>query len=356
MSKQFIDKDLAKRIANRIYSLIIAYNQPITAEKDKNLAKLETELANIGFDVGTNNGSSDQIHYTANLSDLDELDENKEPILDKDGNPITLENISKKFDDLADAMTKTINNIPNNDEFDKKIKRIISENISDRNLLHEDERRDLASLHDLIYNRNVTEEHVAGVINDLNKLVECVDKLDKRVKNVEARNDIEDSAGVNFKVFKGYEKINDGFELHYSEFKVPRRKHPTDTGWDGYVCFPDEYDKEKTIYPGKTEVIPLGIIIDIPKGYEIQVRPRSGLSSKGIYVAFGSVDESYRGVIKATVYNSTKEPFVVKQRDRICQLVPARKANEVIDLVEAADNDYYDETDRGANGFGSTGI
>lgn len=313
MSKQYIDKDLAKRIANRIYSLIIAYNQPITAEKDKNLAKLETEIANISFDVA-NNSNNDQTTHILNDS------------------------------------SNTDNNL------EEKIKQIIKENISDRNLLHEDDRSDLASLHDLIYNRDTTEEHVTGVINDLNKLSEYVDKLDKRVKNVEARNNIEDSTGVKFKVFKGYEKINDGFELHYSEFKIPKRKHPTDTGWDGYVCFPDEYDKEKVIYPGKTEIIPLGIIVDIPKGYEIQVRPRSGLSSKGIYVAFGSVDESYRGVIKASVYNSTKEPFIIKQYDRICQLVPARKANEVNDFVEAADNDYYDETDRGSNGFGSTGI
>lgn len=348
MSKQYIDKELAKRIANRIYSLIIAYNQPITSEKDKNLAKLETELANISFDVGTNNGSSDEIHYTSSIEDFEEAKINNKSISDKDIENKINEIIGSKLKDITDNLTKI------NDEF----KRIDTYNL----LLDAQDRGDLSFIHDYIHYGKL-EKLLSNIkthdlsVDNFSRLDNRIKELEEKSKTLEAVNHIDTpNTSVKFKVFKGYEKINDGFELHYSEYKIPKRKHPTDTGWDGYVCFPNEYDKEKTIYPGKTEVIPLGIIVDIPKGYEIQVRPRSGLSSKGIVVAFGSVDESYRGVIKATVYNSTKEPFVVKQFDRICQLVPARKPGEISDFVEADDNDYYDETDRGANGFGSTGV
>lgn len=331
MSKQYIDKDLAKRIANRIYSLIIAYNQPITSEKDKNLAKLETEIANISFDA--DNNSSNRNNQSLN----DTITEN---IVDK--------NIESKINNINDNLSKI------NDRF----KQIDLYN----ELLDAHDRSDINLIHDYIYDGKLEELHNHLVsdgltIDNFSDFDKRLKELDKKIKILESVNNTNDiDSMIDFKVFKGYEKINDGFELHYSEFKVPKRKHPTDTGWDGYVCFPDEYDKEKTIYPGKTETIPLGIIIDIPKGYEIQVRPRSGLSSKGILVSFGSVDENYRGVIKASIYNGTKEPFIVKQHDRICQLVPAKKANEICDFIEADDNDYYDETDRGANGFGSTGI
>jgi dUTP pyrophosphatase len=105
------------------------------------------------------------------------------------------------------------------------------------------------------------------------------------------------------------------------------------------------------IQPGRTAIIPLGFHLALPSGWEAQIRPRSGLSAKDIVVRFGTVDESYTGMVKANVHNESKWPFTVNKYDRVCQIafreVPAH------DLVEV---DTLPETDRGDKGFGSSGV
>ena len=108
-----------------------------------------------------------------------------------------------------------------------------------------------------------------------------------------------------------------------------------------------------TINPGNTAVISTGISLAVPKNYEIQIRPRSGLASKkGISVLNtpGTVDSDYRGEIKIILINLSKKSFVVKSGDRIAQMIlcPVAKAN----LKEVK---ILPKTVRSKKGFGSTG-
>jgi dUTP pyrophosphatase len=109
-----------------------------------------------------------------------------------------------------------------------------------------------------------------------------------------------------------------------------------------------------SIAPGARFAVPLGFCMAIPDGYEVQVRPRSGLALKnGITVpnSPGTIDSDYRGEVKALLINLGNEPFVIERGMRICQLVPAAVTRAALCVVDA-----LDETQRGAGGFGSTGI
>ena len=114
------------------------------------------------------------------------------------------------------------------------------------------------------------------------------------------------------------------------------------------------YTKKKIIInPSRTAIIPTGIALAIPKNYEIQIRPRSGLAAKkGISVLNtpGTIDSDYRGEIKIILINLSKKPFIVKSGDRIAQMIlcPIAKGKfrEVKNLPK---------TIRGGGGFGSTG-
>lgn len=104
---------------------------------------------------------------------------------------------------------------------------------------------------------------------------------------------------------------------------------------------------------GRT-IIKTGLFIELPIGYEAQVRPRSGLAAKkGITVlnAPGTVDADYRGEIGVILVNLSKEPFTIENGERIAQLVIAQHARAEWVEVEELSN-----TDRGAGGFGSTGV
>ena len=111
--------------------------------------------------------------------------------------------------------------------------------------------------------------------------------------------------------------------------------------------------EDVTLAPGARHGVATGLSVAIPAGYEIQVRPRSGLALKhGISVPNtpGTIDSDYRGELKVILINHGAEPFAIARGDRVAQLVlaPVTQAawNEVADL---------DETERGAGGFGSTG-
>jgi dUTP pyrophosphatase len=95
----------------------------------------------------------------------------------------------------------------------------------------------------------------------------------------------------------------------------------------------------------------------IPEGFEVQVRPRSGLAWKnGITVlnAPGTIDADYRGEVRVILINHGDQPFVIKRGDRIAQLVPAAVAVDAV-FIEDGGNAVTDDTPRGAGGFGHTG-
>ena len=108
-----------------------------------------------------------------------------------------------------------------------------------------------------------------------------------------------------------------------------------------------------TLAPGARHAVPTGFAIAIPHGYEVQVRPRSGLALKhGLTVLNtpGTIDSDYRGEVKVILANLGAEPFEVVRGERIAQLVPAPVQRARFEEVED-----LDETARGAGGFGSTG-
>jgi dUTP pyrophosphatase len=111
--------------------------------------------------------------------------------------------------------------------------------------------------------------------------------------------------------------------------------------------------EQVTIAPGARHAVATGLAVAIPEGYEIQVRPRSGLALKhGISVPNtpGTIDSDYRGELKVILINLGDEPFAIARGDRIAQLVLAPVVQAAWDEV-----DELDATDRGEGGFGSTG-
>ena len=135
----------------------------------------------------------------------------------------------------------------------------------------------------------------------------------------------------------------------YKNIKLPIYKTSGSSGMDLVA-----YIKNKiTINPSKIAIIPTGIAVAIPKNYEIQIRPRSGLAAKN-YISVlntpGTIDSDYRGEIKVILINFGKKAFKIKSGDRIAQMVicPISKGK----FVEV---DNLPHTIRGKGGFGSTG-
>jgi dUTP pyrophosphatase len=111
--------------------------------------------------------------------------------------------------------------------------------------------------------------------------------------------------------------------------------------------------EELTLEPGQRHAVATGFAIEIPRGYEVQVRPRSGLAVKNGITCLntpGTIDSDYRGEVKVILVNLGQEPFEVRRGERIAQLVPAPVLRA--DFVEARE---LAETVRGSGGFGSTG-
>jgi dUTP pyrophosphatase len=109
-----------------------------------------------------------------------------------------------------------------------------------------------------------------------------------------------------------------------------------------------------TLKPGARALVPTGLAIALPQGFEAQVRPRSGLAAKnGVTVlnSPGTIDCDYRGEVKVILINHGDEAFVVTRGTRIAQMVVAPVTQAVL-----AEVDTLDETQRGAGGFGSTGV
>ena len=131
--------------------------------------------------------------------------------------------------------------------------------------------------------------------------------------------------------------------------KLPAYKTSGSSGMDIMA-----YTKNKiTISAGKTAMIPTGIAVAIPKNYEIQIRPRSGLAAKkniSVLNTPGTIDSDYRGEIKIILINLGKRSFVVKSGDRVAQMVLCPIAKGKLQEVRK-----LPKTVRGKGGFGSTG-
>ncbi len=113
-------------------------------------------------------------------------------------------------------------------------------------------------------------------------------------------------------------------------------------------------EKPLVIESGKSAMVPTGLFFEIPQGYEVQIRPRSGLAAKnGVTVLNtpGTIDSDYRGEINVILINLGDKPFTVNSGDRIAQMLVAPVIQADFSIVSS-----LEETERGAGGFGSTGV
>jgi len=137
---------------------------------------------------------------------------------------------------------------------------------------------------------------------------------------------------------------------HALDLPLPQKKSALAAGAD--ICA--AIDSPLTLKPGERVLVPTGFCAEIPPGFELQVRPRSGLALKhGIALVNspGTIDADYRGEIKIILINLSDEPFTIQRADRIAQLVAAAVAP-----IQFVETDQLSPTDRSEGGFGSTGI
>ena len=133
------------------------------------------------------------------------------------------------------------------------------------------------------------------------------------------------------------------------EVSLPKYETSGSSGMDlaAYI------EADINIDPGKTKIIPTGLALSIPKGFEVQIRPRSGLAAKqkvSVLNTPGTIDADYRGEIKVILINLSKNFFEVENGNRIAQMVVCPVVKAQLEEVNS-----LSDTDRGTGGFGSTG-
>ena len=114
-----------------------------------------------------------------------------------------------------------------------------------------------------------------------------------------------------------------------------------------------DLDKTRILKPGGRDLVPTGLFVELPRGYEAQIRPRSGLAiNKGVTVLNtpGTIDSDYRGEIGIIMINLSDEEFIINDGERICQMIIARH-----ETIEWEETDLLNDTARGDGGFGHTG-
>lgn len=127
----------------------------------------------------------------------------------------------------------------------------------------------------------------------------------------------------------------------------PAKAHPDDAAYDL------RSRTDLTVMPGKVALAPTGLFLELPVGYEAQIRPRSGMALKFSMTLLntpGTIDAGYRGEVGCIMFNAGEQPYEIKRGDRIAQMVISALPD-----VQMEECGELTETDRGAGGFGSTG-
>jgi dUTP pyrophosphatase len=138
---------------------------------------------------------------------------------------------------------------------------------------------------------------------------------------------------------------------HGEGIALPAYETTGAAGMDLRAAVPD--DAPLTLRPGARDMVPTGLAMAIPHGFEVQIRPRSGLAAKAGVTCLntpGTIDSDYRGEVKVILINLGAEDFVIRRGDRIAQMIVSPVVQGAWSEVES-----LDETARGAGGFGSTG-
>jgi dUTP pyrophosphatase len=136
---------------------------------------------------------------------------------------------------------------------------------------------------------------------------------------------------------------------HLGDLPLPSRQSDGSSGVDLYACV----DGEMVLQSGRSALVPTGISVEVPRGYEAQVRPRSGLAlNKGVTVlnSPGTVDSDYRGEVGVILINHGSESVIIRRGERIAQMVFCAVCEPLIE-----ESDRLEESGRGAGGFGHTG-
>jgi dUTP pyrophosphatase len=137
---------------------------------------------------------------------------------------------------------------------------------------------------------------------------------------------------------------------HDIDIPLPQYMTPQSSGMD--ICA--AIDTPCTIDPGEILMVPSGLAMAIPSGFEVQIRPRSGLAVRhgiGLINSPGTIDADYRGEVMIPLINLGKKPFRLHRGDRVAQMIVQKVYQAKFDLVET-----LDETDRNTGGFGHTGL
>lgn len=135
----------------------------------------------------------------------------------------------------------------------------------------------------------------------------------------------------------------------YNDILLPHYATEGSSGMDVRAAIDDDVVLEA----GKVELISTNLIVEIPEGFEIQVRPRSGLAAKhgiGLLNSPGTIDSDYRGEVKIILFNFSKEDFIIKRGDRIAQLILSKFYRAELNQAE-----NLSTSSRGEGGFGHTG-
>jgi len=134
------------------------------------------------------------------------------------------------------------------------------------------------------------------------------------------------------------------------DLPLPSLASPGSAGFDLRAAIGDEV----VLPPGEWRLVPTGLVLEIPAGWEGQIRPRSGLALRhgiGVANAPGTIDSDYRGEVAVILINHGESPFSLRRGDRVAQLVISR-----VEAVEWEEVEALEESGRGDGGFGSTGV
>ena len=193
-------------------------------------------------------------------------------------------------------------------------------------------------------------------IDEMSRLIETMDQNNEIITDDIDYDKLTEEFGINIpeleqQMLDHTSKLELGYNVLNYDTKTPVYNYGSDSGFDLYSTV------EVTIPPFGRELIPTGLSFDIPDGYEIQVRSKSGLALKQGLMCLnspGTVDNGYTGEVKAIIFNTNNESFTITKGMKVAQAVLCPVVNgKWVNLIE---KDTINEKERGENGFGSTGI